>query len=291
MQSKLDDHTKRWRGGLLIAFLGFSTVTIGNIYYLFFVCFLLWLACKELLNLIKASKANPPSLLLQFLCPSASVVAYFAPSFLPIWLTVSSLLILTILVLRAFYGPKIQGTISDVAVSFLCLVYIGWLPSYMILVRQIGFSSGVGLFEQAGLFYALFALVSIVFNDMGAYYAGKAFGKTKLAQSISPNKTIKGSVGGIIIGSLTGILLSIYLAPLFHLKFNLLCVSVAAIAFNIIAQLGDLVESLIKRSVGVKDAGQTIEGHGGVLDRFDSHIFAHILAYYFFYYHHLGLFN
>lgn len=291
MQSKLNDHTKRWRSGLVLALLGFSTLIIGKTYFLFLCAFLLWLANRELLSLIKASGANPPYYLMQTLCISALFVAYFFPNFLPAWLTFSTLILLCTLVLRAFYGPKIQGTISDLASSFLCLIYIGWLPIHIILLRQIGFNPETSLLKQAGLFYSLFAIISVVLNDIASYYAGKAFGRTKLAMSISPNKTIKGSIGGIIIGSLAGIFLCIYLGPIFNLKFHLPSIFILSIACNIMAQVGDLAESLIKRSVGVKDAGKAIEGHGGVLDRFDSHLFAQVLAYYFFYYHHLGYFN
>ncbi len=284
---KGEEHSKRLIGGFAIAFIGLASLYTGNFVFAGLCLVLFWFATKEFINITKAAGAQPLEILLQALCPICAIAAAISKNALNLWFTLSCVLILITFVARSFYGPKIQGTITDLAASILCLVYIGWLPAHIILLRFIG--STPGFFElEPGLFYTLFTIVSIIINDITSYYAGKAFGRTKLAEAISPNKTIKGSIAGALAGSTTGILMAVYLAPFFNLHFELLNIIVISVVCNIAAQLGDLAESLLKRSAGVKDSGQVIVGHGGVLDRFDSHLLANVLAYYFFVYGHLN---
>jgi len=105
-------------------------------------------------------------------------------------------------------------------------------------------------------------------NDVGAYFVGSKFGKTKLFPRISPKKTWEGSFGGVAMTFLTGWLLSLYVTEL-DLKDWL----ILALIVSIFGSIGDLVESMLKRSVGVKDSGTILPGHGGFLDRFDAFIF------------------
>lgn len=112
-------------------------------------------------------------------------------------------------------------------------------------------------------------------NDTGAYVFGSMLGKNKLLERISPNKTIEGAIGGILMGVTAGIIFSLVTkSPFFH------WVAVAFI-ITIFGTLGDLTESQIKRSCGVKDSGKLLPGHGGVLDRFDGVLFSapFVLAY------------
>jgi phosphatidate cytidylyltransferase len=288
------EHAKRLKGGLLIAFMGFGALTVGGLPFTVLCVFLIWLATKEMLSLTRSAGAQPTYLLLQILCPLAAIVATLSHRSLGVWFTLSCILIICNLVVRSFYGPKIQGSLFDLSSSLMCLVYIGWLPASIVSLRFIGAPEGLHLVQslkEPGVFYCFFPLFCVMTNDIASYYAGKAFGRTKLAASISPNKTIKGSIAGVAVGSFVAILLGAFVAPYFGLKFNLFVLGVFAVLMNILAQLGDLAESLIKRSVGVKDAGQVIEGHGGVLDRFDSHLLAANLAYYFFLNHYLNYFG
>ena len=105
-------------------------------------------------------------------------------------------------------------------------------------------------------------------NDVGAYFVGSKFGKTKLFPRISPKKTWEGSFGGVMMTFLTGWLLSLYI-----IELNLKDWLILALIVSIFGSIGDLVESMLKRSVGVKDSGTILPGHGGFLDRFDAFIF------------------
>ena len=130
-------------------------------------------------------------------------------------------------------------------------------------------------FREEGLQYILFVLILIWITDSGAYFSGRFFGKRKLWPAISPNKTIEGAIGGFILALIgRGIF---YIVKPFEDSI-IIIIGYAAI-ISISGQLGDLVASAIKRHFGVKDFGNLLPGHGGILDRFDSLIFVLPILY------------
>ena len=120
-------------------------------------------------------------------------------------------------------------------------------------------------------------------TDSGAYFIGRKFGKTKLIPSVSPNKTVEGSLGGIACAIVVAVLM-VFLYPNKAPDISLFKLIILVAIFSIVGQLGDLVESSLKRHFGVKDSGKILPGHGGILDRFDSLIFVFPIM------HLLGLF-
>ncbi|MDJ0626206.1 MAG: CDP-archaeol synthase [Candidatus Caenarcaniphilales bacterium] len=278
------NHVKRIRGGILLAFLGFSSLALGGLTFVTICGISLTLAIKEFIQMAKASGAKPLNKALLVLVIGYPICASYSYQLLVFWFTFSLILIIGLFLVRAYLFPQTKATLADLSISIFSIVYIGWFSSHIVLLRFMEEPFQFFHFNLAdkGLFYAFLPIISVITNDIASYYFGKAFGKTKLAESISPNKTVKGSVAGIIAGTLVGILVTIYLAPIFKITINLQIISLVILLINIFAQMGDLVESLIKRSVGVKDAGGLIEGHGGLLDRFDSHIIPYVLSYYFF---------
>lgn len=126
-----------------------------------------------------------------------------------------------------------------------------------------------------GLWWTLTTIFSIMFADSGAYFIGRAWGKHKLAPTLSPGKTWEGYIGGIIVGGLvTALLTSVWhLGTIHGLILGLL--------IAIFAPLGDLAISMIKRHVGAKDSSNLIPGHGGALDRVDSILWAAVIGYYY----------
>ncbi len=147
------------------------------------------------------------------------------------------------------------------------VLYIGWLGSHLVLLRQL--DNG-----QDWVYLAVFATFA---NDTSAYFVGRAIGRTKLVPRISPGKTVEGSLGGILFGALGLVLLNWALG----LRVDVWPLIPLAVLVPVAAQLGDLAESLIKRGAGVKDAGVLVPGHGGVLDRLDSVLFAVPVVYYY----------
>jgi phosphatidate cytidylyltransferase len=119
-----------------------------------------------------------------------------------------------------------------------------------------------------------------------AYITGRLIGRHKMSPVISPNKTIEGAAGGIIFGAVAAIVLNLYL----ELGMGLASVVILSVVIGVVAIIGDLAESVIKRGAGVKDSGSIIPGHGGVLDRIDSIIFTvPVLYYYILLYYRTGV--
>ncbi|SFG01880.1 phosphatidate cytidylyltransferase [Planifilum fulgidum] len=152
------------------------------------------------------------------------------------------------------------------AYLFCGALYIGFGFSFMIQMRWMA----------DGLLWSLFVLGVIWAGDTGAYFVGRRFGKRKLCPEISPNKTVEGSAGGLILSLGAGLSIASAI-PALSWSSSLALALLVAVA----GQLGDLVESAIKRTTGVKDSGGLLPGHGGVLDRFDSLLFALLVIHLF----------
>ena len=162
---------------------------------------------------------------------------------------------------------------SDFAVTTAGIVYIGWIGSYLIDLRNM----------PGGLWWLVIVLPTIWLTDMGAYFVGSRLGKHPLSRRISPKKSWEGYVGGVLFGTLTAAGLTI-LWQSFHFTGPAIpwwqgaALGAALAALSI---LGDLGESMFKRQAGVKDASNFFPGHGGVLDRIDSWIWGAALGYFF----------
>jgi len=126
----------------------------------------------------------------------------------------------------------------------------------------------------------LLALFIVWATDSGAYLVGTRYGRRKLLPKVSPNKTIEGSLGGIISAVLVSAIF-ISVRPQVATPYSFVTMLLLTVVFSIAGQFGDLVESAIKRHFGVKDSGKFIPGHGGVLDRFDSLLFVFPLMHLF----------
>ncbi len=191
-----------------------------------------------------------------------------------------------------------QPYIANTATTALGFLYLGWLPAHIILIRQLGGTS-LGFIKPDmcnGVIFLLMFFTSVMLTDIGAFYIGKKYGKTKLSSVISPNKTVEGAIGGGVSA------LIVCLAIGWYTNLNIIHTVILAIIITVFAQIGDLAESLLKRDAGVKDSGASIPGHGGFLDRTDGYIYSAPAVFYyvnFFVLHNdygfvtkiLGLFN
>lgn len=159
-------------------------------------------------------------------------------------------------------------------------IFLGWI--YVVVpffcFSALGFGHFTGMTSMGGYHYTLplSILLLIWANDTGAYVLGRAFGRHKLFERISPGKTWEGFIGGLLSALVVGIVLYRYFGGL----PQSIWLAMAAIV-SIIGTVGDLVESMLKRSLGIKDSGGILPGHGGLLDRFDSLLFATPAVYVF----------
>jgi phosphatidate cytidylyltransferase len=176
--------------------------------------------------------------------------------------------------------PASDRTVIDWALTVAIPFYLAWPLALLLLTR------GQGVGPQArGFWWVLVLLLTIWANDSAAYLSGHYFGKTKLAPKVSPAKTWEGFAGGLIMSVITVFVVTwvadLVLKPAsqFHLPwYHALLLGVLICLFGTV---GDLAESLLKRGVKVKDSGNIFPGHGGVLDRADSLLFAAIVVYFY----------
>ena len=164
---------------------------------------------------------------------------------------------------------KKQNPILNIGVSLLGLFYIV-VPFFLMIILN-RYDHLFSWSEYSGQFLPLLGSMFILVwtNDTFAYLTGRLIGKTKLIERISPNKTWEGTIGGIVLTSTVGLLLSLY-SPIEDTLFWMIGAAIVASS----AILGDLLESLFKRSLNIKDSGSILPGHGGILDRFDAAIFS-----------------
>lgn len=260
--------------GVIISIISIAAIVCGGAYLFALLLVIISLCSKEFVRILKYKGFHP----------SLSIVLFFAIVFATLTFfhrfdMVSSMLTLTIMasfLVVLFRGR--QPYIVNVATTILGALYCGWLPCHLLLIRQIGLDR-ISAFQvefNQGLFLLMYVFVAIALTDIGAYYFGVKFGKHKLAEVISPKKTIEGAIGGAVCAILSSAF------AVFYTDLSITEAVVGGCIITLSAQLGDLSESLIKRDAGVKDSSDILPGHGGMLDRFDGYIFAIPVAYYYF---------
>jgi phosphatidate cytidylyltransferase len=165
-----------------------------------------------------------------------------------------------------------RSPVKDAAINWVWIlggiIYIGWMLSHLIPLRGL----------EAGRDWVLLALFATFAADTAAFFSGRSLGRHSLASKIRPGKTWEGAVGGFL-GAIVGALILATILPQITIQYWQVVLLGALI--GIFSQLGDLAESMLKRGIGVKDAGKLIPGHGGILDRLDSIIFTVVVVYYY----------
>lgn len=185
-----------------------------------------------------------------------------------------------------FVRKKLDGAMVDWALTLAISIYLGWPMSFFLLLRgsvsstitpsAFSLTNMSWLYLPRGVWWLLMVLLGVWGFDAAAFFAGRYFGRHKLSPRISPAKTWEGALGGFILSITAGLILTVVqLGVPWYLAVAL------GILLGIAAIYGDLAESLIKRQTRVKDSGQFMPGHGGMLDRIDSLLFAVIVVYVF----------
>jgi phosphatidate cytidylyltransferase len=173
--------------------------------------------------------------------------------------------------------PKQEGLYWQWSWTISGVLYIGLLLSFLVALRLVPDVAG---FPDTGRNLVFIALFATFGSDTCAYFVGKVIGRHKMAPSISPGKTWEGAIGGLF-GAVIVSLLFIFNTP-FQLPMDFILTILLAVLISVFGQLGDLAESMLKRGAGVKDSGSIMPGHGGILDRLDSILFAGVVVYWFY---------
>ncbi|KAA0547904.1 phosphatidate cytidylyltransferase [Bacillus sp. BGMRC 2118] len=230
----------------------------GGIPFTLFIYLLATIAIYELLKMKHISLLTFPGILSIFLIWVLLYPDRTLDILGDLHITKAEIALLAVLFLLSYTViTKNKFTFDHAAFVILATIYIG-----------IGFYYFIEIREQ-GIHYLFFAMFLIWATDSGAYFIGKAWGKRKLWPEISPNKTVEGSLGGVVCAVIVACIFQF----IFPIDDSFIKVVIITILLSVFGQLGDLVESALKRHYAVKDSGTILPGHGGILDRFDSLLF------------------
>jgi len=175
--------------------------------------------------------------------------------------------LLAIMIFRLFSARPVDGAIEDVSATFMGIVYVALLFGFQVSIRM----------GTDGRQWLVFLYFIIWASDIGAYSIGLPFGRHRLYEKVSPKKSIEGLIGALVASAGMALLCRWWFMP----SIGMGEVVGIALALAAVGTIGDLVESLFKRAAGVKDSGTIIPGHGGILDRMDSMLFAAPVLYYY----------
>jgi phosphatidate cytidylyltransferase len=263
-------------------------VAQGRLWVLFVVIAIVLLGIREFYQLIEAKGAHP---LWGFgLAAGAAlpVVAYFGNEY---HATILMTAVLLVVMVAQVGKAQISEALASISGTFFGVFYVGWLLAHAVTLRNFhqvvqskwGSDAAAVYAPDSGAFFLVFVLTAVVLCDAGAYFAGRTWGRRRLAPRISPGKTVEGALGGILAGTVGALVCK----GIFDLAWPDLSRGLSwglaaplGLVLSIAGLIGDLVESLLKRDAALKDAGRLLPGMGGVLDRIDSGLLAIPLMYY-----------
>lgn len=245
--------------GVIGLVLLIGVLLMGGHYLSFSILFLSLIALREFYNAVRKMGLNPFDIV-----GYSGAVLLFAANYFGI-ISIDFIISLVLVVSLAATVISKGRDIKDSAITMIGILYIPFLLFHI-------------LYLDGSVYLWLIFLIAFG-TDTFAYLIGSKYGKNKLCPEISPKKSVEGAIGGIIGSILVSLLYSMFteISPLWS-------VATLALAGSIISQLGDLTASRIKRAAGIKDYGRIMPGHGGMLDRFDSIIFAAPVVYYYAHY-------
>ena len=264
-------HFKRWLTALILTpFLLWAIIKGSILLFAVLVSAVSILAIREYFDIICANETGSVPHTTRFIAYAACVALVTGACF-GSWPVLFFILALNMMALCVFVLARFSTLphIFDlVARQVLGVVYIPLSLALLVFIRN----------TEGGSLWVIWLLIVCFVNDTGALYVGTFKGKQKLAPNISPNKTIEGAVGGLVISVMAGLLFNLVF---FQDVFRALGCIPCALCVAVAGQIGDLFESAMKRVGGIKDSGKILPGHGGMLDRIDGVLLA-IPVFYFF---------
>ncbi|ABX09032.1 phosphatidate cytidylyltransferase [Prochlorococcus marinus] len=277
---------KRIISGFVAGMLGLLFVGLGGWWFTLSLCLIVHLALLEYFRMAEFTGIRPATKTTLVACQLLLLTTHFGigegfTSFISAGvLPLTGAAICGWLLLQ----PK-TGSIADIAASIFGLFYLGFLPSHWIKLRNIthldltqsspSLTHGLSGLFNIGFVMTFITCLMIVAFDIGSYVFGQIYGRRPLSP-ISPSKTIEGAIAGFLsaisIGAISGFILEWKMGVFIGAMLGML------VAF--FALVGDLTESMMKRDAGLKDSGNVLPGHGGILDRIDSYLFTPAIVYY-----------
>ncbi len=265
MVFEMGTHVKRWITGLVAVPIVIAIVLGPEQLLAFFIAFVAAGALHEYNSMVFSKGLyweKSECLVMGTLMPLA---AYWGGINLLFAVVAFSIIIIFLLFLYRVNEASID--ISELVKVIFGLIYIPMMISYIVILRN----------HKNGLLWVFFLIVLAFSSDIAAFYVGKTQGKRKLIPNVSAGKTVEGALGSVA-GSLAG---GIIFKLLFFHELPFIHAAILGLMSGILGQLGDLSESVIKRTYMVKDSGELLPGHGGILDRLDSFIFIIPFVYYY----------
>lgn len=262
---------------LLTALVGISVAVawLFTMYTPFFAIIMVFFAVTAEYEMLKVFEVkNIPFKIIAMLLSAAIMLYpdYKAKLNIPLFPVFTAVIIVSLVIMVLDYKNL---RFEQVACSLFSSFTVASALSCVVLFRDVYLTFPDVYGKKDGIFFLLFAFFCSWLTDGCALFAGVAFGKHKLAPTISPKKTVEGAIGGVIGNTV----LCVVLYFVFHAKFelsdsiSLVFVIVSAVILSVLSIFGDLAASTIKRHCGIKDFGNLLPGHGGVMDRFDSCVF------------------
>lgn len=268
INSQLSMLAQRLIVSIILIPLGVGLIYAGGWVFAVLVAVVLSLAVMEYWNLFRQGGYHPSGMVLVCSVIALALARYFFAfkgSDLILGLTIVTTMAVQVI---AFEKGNANAAL-DFNITLGGVFYLGWLGSYLVSLRTL----------PDGVWWFLVVLPATWFGDAGAYFIGSQFGKHKMSPRVSPNKSWEGYAGEVISAALGGMLM----AALWHLRapaVTPVAGLILGLAVGILTPLGDLGESMLKRGFGVKDTGTALPGHGGILDRIDSWLWAAMIGYY-----------
>jgi phosphatidate cytidylyltransferase len=243
-------------------------VIAGGWVFLFAAAAILGLGAWEFWCLFKETKFSPNLIILV-----AGSVCLALSKVLPANDLTAIIFSCLVLISMAYHTIAYEQGVTTAGMD-LCftlggLIYVGWLGSYVVALR----------FLPEGIYWIILAILGVGISDVGAYLFGSVFGRHKISVKVSPAKSIEGFLGGILCAGLFGYIFGFLIHPISNSisAINGLLLTTIVSTF---ALLGDLGESMLKRQFNLKDSSNLIPGHGGILDRVDTWLWAGVISYY-----------
>jgi phosphatidate cytidylyltransferase len=263
-------------------------IAVGGIPYLATVVVLILLGTREFYQMIEAKGAQPIAGFGMAAAAALPIVAYLGNEYHATILMTAALLAVMV---GQLTKAQIGEALASISGTFFGVFYVGWLLSHAVVLRffhdvigaKWGSEAAALVDPNAGAFYMVFTAACVVLTDAGAYFAGRAYGRRKLAPKISPSKTVEGAAGGVVVGTLGGLAFKALFDvawPALSAGFEWSAAFLFAATLSVVGTIGDLVESLLKRDAQTKDTGTLLPGMGGILDRIDSSLLAIPVMYY-----------